>query len=104
MVSRAPQRTIPVCSDTKNDLFRPRCARPPSPEGEGFWTAQRQGLPLQGKVAFGKSACVLPKDGRGRSLVIPGKTLCVTQVMTIKDTGTVFMYPFPCVPAPLSGG
>ena len=23
-----------------DDLFRPRCARPPSPEGEGFWMRQ----------------------------------------------------------------
>ena len=24
-----------------DDLFRPRCARPPSPEGEGFWMRQQ---------------------------------------------------------------
>ena len=35
-----------------DDLFRPACGGPPSPEGEGFWgkNALPDTLPLQGKV------------------------------------------------------
>ncbi len=70
---------------SEGDLIRPRCARPPSPPGEGFWEALRRPIYLSYST-FTLQRSYTPLEARTPILALPLPT-----AVTFPKASTVAM-------------